>query len=50
MYLLEEAHVATVDGSAFGADEYIRLSYAASEETLKEAIERIRLAIDKLEK
>lgn len=50
MYLLEEAHVATVDGSAFGADEYIRLSYAASEETLKEAIERIRLAIAKLEK
>lgn len=50
MYLLEEAHVATVDGSAFGADEYIRLSYAASEETLKEAIERIRLAINKLEK
>ena len=50
MYLLQEAHVATVDGSAFGADEYIRLSYAASDEVLKEAISRIAKAISKLEK
>ena len=50
MYLLEEGYVATVDGSAFGADKYIRLSYAASEDTLKEAIHRISSAISKLER
>jgi aspartate aminotransferase len=50
MYLLEEAHVATVDGAAFGADEYIRISYATSDEILKEAIRRISNAISKLVK
>lgn len=49
MYLLDEAHVATVPGSAFGADEYIRLSYAASEEDLHKAIGRIKNAIDQLD-
>lgn len=39
--LLEKAHVATVAGSAFGDNNCIRISYAASEETLLEAIRRI---------
>ncbi|WP_247731384.1 pyridoxal phosphate-dependent aminotransferase [Halovivax limisalsi] len=38
---LEDAHVATVPGSAFGAPGYARLSYAASEERLREGIERL---------
>jgi aspartate aminotransferase len=49
MYLLNEAHVATVPGTAFGAANYIRLSYAASEEELKEALRRIKNAIEALE-
>ena len=39
--LLESAHVAVVAGSAFGDDNCIRISYAASEDTLTEAIKRI---------
>ena len=42
MMLLEEANVATVTGEAFGAPECIRMSYAASEEQLREAIDRIK--------
>ncbi|MDA0913452.1 MAG: pyridoxal phosphate-dependent aminotransferase [Bacteroidetes bacterium] len=49
MYLLEEAHVATVGGTAFGTPECIRLSYAASEEQLKEAIRRISKAVEALQ-
>lgn len=49
MYLLNEAHVATVPGSAFGADDYIRLSYAAAEEDLRTALKRIKQAIEQLE-
>lgn len=45
MYLLNHAHVATVPGSAFGAPEYIRFSYAASEEQLIEALNRIDKAV-----
>ena len=45
MYLLEEAHVATVGGNAFGTPECIRLSYAASESQLKEALSRISKAV-----
>jgi aspartate aminotransferase len=41
MYLLNEAHVAAVSGTPFGAPECFRISYAASEEDLKEAIRRI---------
>lgn len=41
MLLLEEANVATVTGEAFGAPDCIRISYAASQEELKEAIRRI---------
>lgn len=42
MLLLEEANVATVTGDAFGAATCIRISYAASEDNLKEAIKRIK--------
>lgn len=42
LFLLEEANVATVTGEAFGAPNCIRLSYAASEEQLREAIGRIQ--------
>lgn len=48
LYLLHEAHVTTVDGSSFGNDNYLRLSYAASDEQLKEALERIKIALAKL--
>ncbi len=41
MLLLEKANVATVTGDAFGAPDCIRISYAASQENLKEAIKRI---------
>lgn len=42
LYLLEEANVATVTGEAFGDDKCIRISYAASESELREAIKRIK--------
>ncbi len=48
MYLLEEGLVAVVTGDAFGAPGYFRLSYAAADEELKKAAERIRNAISKL--
>lgn len=48
MYLLEEAHVATVGGESFGDDNCLRISYAASEESLREAVKRIKLALSKL--
>lgn len=44
MYLLEEAHVACVDGAAFCADGFIRLSYATSDDNIREAMRRIREA------
>lgn len=44
LFLLEKAQVATVTGEAFGAPEYIRLSYATSEDLLTKAIERIKEA------
>ncbi len=46
-FLLNEAEVALVPGSAFGAPGYMRLSYATGLDTLKTAIERIRTALDK---
>ena len=49
MYLLNEANVATVMGSAFGDDNCIRLSYATSEELLVEALRRIKEALLKLQ-
>jgi len=48
MYLLQEAWVAVVTGDAFGDPNCIRISYAASEETLKEAMRRIAQALEKL--
>lgn len=44
MYLLEVANVATVDGAAFCAPGYIRLSYATSDDNIREAMRRIREA------
>lgn len=49
MYLLEEAHVAAVSGDAFCAPGYIRLSYATSDENIREACRRITAALGKLE-
>jgi len=45
MYLLEEALVATVDGGAFGNPDCIRISYAASQEEITNAIKRIKKAL-----
>lgn len=47
-YLLSKAHVGVVSGDAFGAPGCFRLSYAASEEQLIEALNRIRIALEKL--
>src|SRR6056297_57221 len=44
-FLLQEAHVATVAGSAFGDNSCIRLSYAASESEIREAMNRISRAV-----
>lgn len=48
LYLLDEALVALVSGEAFGDENCIRISYAASEETLTEAMKRIKIALEKL--
>ena len=48
MYLMEEAHVATVGGDAFGDPDCFRMSYATSDENIKEAIRRIKEALSKL--
>ena len=45
LYLLDKAHVATVDGAAFCAPGYIRLSYATSDENIVEAMRRIKEAL-----
>ena len=45
IYLLEQAHVATVTGDAFGNSDCIRISYAASVANIKEAIDRIAKAL-----
>lgn len=47
-YLLKEAEVAVVPGSAFGAPGYIRMSYATSIQNLQEAMKRIKAALDKI--
>lgn len=49
MYLLDVAHVACVGGKAFGAPQYIRLSYATSDENIVQAISRLKDAFAKLE-
>ena len=49
MYLLTEAHVATVGGASFGAPDCFRMSYATSDENIIEAIKRIKEALAKLQ-
>ncbi|HIC04258.1 MAG TPA: pyridoxal phosphate-dependent aminotransferase [Nitrospirales bacterium] len=48
-YLLHEAHVAIVPGDPFGAPTHIRISYATSREKIKTGLDRIRLAVQKLQ-
>jgi len=48
LYLLNYGHIATVGGDSFGNNNYIRLSYAASDENLKEALRRMKEALAKL--
>ena len=45
LFLLEEAHVATVTGEAFGNPNCIRISYAASQEEIKMAVKRIKTVL-----
>lgn len=49
MYLLKEARIAVVPGNAFGAEGYIRISYATSMDNLKETIYRLKKALKKFE-
>lgn len=49
MYLLDKAHVATVDGAAFCLPGYIRLSYATSDDLIREAMSRMAAALAALE-
>tara|TARA_B110000240_G_scaffold198363_1_gene258754 strand:- start:2515 stop:3705 length:1191 start_codon:yes stop_codon:yes gene_type:complete len=46
IFLLEESHVATVTGDAFGSPNNIRISYAASKEEIKKAIDRIKSSLE----
>ena len=48
LYLLNFGHIATVGGDSFGNNNYIRLSYAASDDNLKEALRRMKEALGKL--
>lgn len=48
MYLLEVGHVATVGGGAFGDSECFRMSYATSDENIREAMSRIKNVLAKL--
>ena len=48
LYLLDIANVSLVTGAAFGAPNCVRLSYAASEEELVEAMKRIKKALGEL--
>ncbi len=48
MFLLEEGHVATVAGSAFACPGYIRMSYATSDDNIREAMKRIEATLAKL--
>lgn len=48
MYLLNHGHVALTPGGAFGAPNYIRLSYATSEDIIREAVARIKRALAEL--
>jgi aspartate aminotransferase len=48
LYLLEVANVSTVTGDAFGSPNNIRISYAASDDNIKEAISKISDSLQKL--
>ena len=48
-FILEEGHVATVPGSAFGAPGYLRLSFALDEDSIRKGIQRIAKALETLE-
>lgn len=48
MFLLEEGHVATVGGDAFGDPECFRMSYATSDDNIREAMKRIKETLAKL--
>lgn len=48
LYILKEAHVSLVTGAAFGSPNCVRISYAASDEELVEALKRIKEAVAKL--
>ena len=48
LYLLEVGHVATVGGDDFGSPECFRMSYATSDENIKEAMKRIKEALSRL--
>ncbi len=48
LFLLEEALVATVTGDAFGSPDCIRISYAASEDQIEEALKRIKSVISEV--
>jgi aspartate aminotransferase len=45
LYLVDKAHVTLVPGAAFGDDNYLRFSYATSEDKLTEAIRRVKVAL-----
>jgi aspartate aminotransferase len=48
-YLIYHAHVTVVTGNAFGDENCVRISYAASEEKITEALKRIKTALEKLQ-
>lgn len=48
LYLLEEGHVATVAGDAFGSPDYFRMSYATSDDNIIDALSRIKDVLSKL--
>jgi aspartate aminotransferase len=50
IYLLEEGHIATVPGSAFGAEGCVRISYANSDENLEKAMDRLKKSLAVLKK
>ena len=49
MFLLEEGHVATVGGDAFGSPECFRMSYATSDDNIREAMKRIKETLARLQ-
>ena len=49
MYLLEVGHVATVGGDAFGDPDCFRMSYATSDDNIREAVRRIKTVLAKLQ-